>query len=143
MTRWFGGRCVPLVMLLLVLVPFATAEAQNDDRLNRVDPEVGFSSVERDYADMDARYAREGVQRDIAQVRRIAIGQSQDALQGALGPAAVEHDDGSFEYHLSLPLTRQDRLICQYRVFFDDQDKVASAVWRRPQCADLVLEPPQ
>lgn len=143
MTRWFSGRSAPLVMLLLALVPLGAAEAQNDDKLNRVAPEVEFSSAERNYADLDARYAREGALREITQVRRIAVGQSQDELQAALGPSAVEHDDGSYEYHLSLPLTRQDRLICQYRVFFDDRDKVASAVWRRPQCADLVLEQPQ
>ena len=60
-------------------------------------------------------------------------------LQAVLGHPAIRNGDGSLEFHLSLPLTARDRLICQYRVFFDGSGNVERGVWRRPQCADLVL----
>ena len=139
MTRFFGRRSIVTAMALLVLAPFGAAVAQGRAPLNEVNPRVAFSSVSRAYSDMDARYARTGVRREIAQVRRVAVGQSQRDLQAVLGSPALGHGDGSLEFHLSLPLTGRDRLICQYRVFFDGSGKVKRAVWRRPQCANLVL----
>lgn len=139
MTRCFGTRSTLLAMTLLALLPFGAAGAQERAQLNEVNPRLEFSSVSRTYSDMDARYALIGVRREIAQVRRIAIGQSQGDLQTVLGRPAIRNGDGSLEFHLSLPLTRRDRLICQYRVFLDGDGKVERAVWRRPQCAELVL----
>ncbi|MBO1907989.1 hypothetical protein J4G37_24210 [Microvirga sp. 3-52] len=139
MTRGFSRRNTFLAMALLVFLPFSSAGGQEIDRLNEVNPGVEFSSVSRAYPDMNARYARVGAEHSIVQVRRIAIGQSQSDLQALLGRPATSYGDGSFEFHLSLPLTRRDRLICQYRVFFDGAGKVERAIWRRPQCAELVL----
>lgn len=139
MTRWFGGRGALLALALLLSLPFGAAVAQGGDPLNEVNPRIEFSSVSREYADMDMRYVRTGSQREIAQVRRVAVGQSSDELQSILGRPAFGHGDGSHEFLLSLPLTARDRVICQYRVYFDGDGKVERAVWRRPQCADLVL----
>jgi len=135
--RNLHGACTALA--LLVLLPFGVSAAENDDLLHRVDAEVGFSNVEREYEDMDEIYAREGVERDLVQVRRVAEGQSRSELEALLGAFEIEHDDGSLEYYLSLPLSQSTQLTCQYRVFFDSQDKVESAVWRRPQCAHLAV----
>lgn len=142
MTRWFGGLSALLTIALLVLLPPGAVGAQERDQLNQVNPQVEFVSVSRAYSDMNVRYARVGTRRQIAQVRRIAVGQSKGELQTVLGRPATSYDDGSLEFNLSLPLTHRDRLICQYRVFFDDAGKVESAVWRRPQCAELVLGRP-
>ncbi|GHH04816.1 hypothetical protein [Pseudodonghicola xiamenensis] len=139
MKRLFGGRSALLATALLVLLPFGASAAQDDDPLNQVNSRVKFSSVSRAYASMDATYARIGTRREIAQVRRVALGQSEADLQAVLGRPAIGYDDGSFEFHLSLPLTRSDRLICQYRVFLDGEGKVERGVWRRPQCANLVV----
>lgn len=133
------GRRSLLTMTLLALLPFSDAGAQERERLNQVNPRAEFSSVSRAYPSMDARYVRIGTRRSIAQVRRIAVGQSQRDLQAALGRPAISHGDGSAEFHLALPLTRRERLICQYRVYFDGNGNVDHAVWRRPQCAALVL----
>ncbi len=138
MTYAYGRRPTLFAMALLMLLPVGSAVAQGADLLNEVSPNAGFSSVSRAYPDMDARYARTGTRRDIAQVRRVAVGQSRSDLQAVLGRPAIRNGDGSSEFHLSLPLTGGDRLICQYRVFFDGQDTVERAVWRRPQCADLI-----
>ncbi|SDO88790.1 hypothetical protein SAMN05216196_11233 [Lutimaribacter pacificus] len=139
MTRWFGARSVLLTIALVALLPVGPAGAQQGDRLNQVNPRVGFTSVSRAFPEMDARYARVGTRRNVAQVRSIAVGQPLNDVRATLGSPAVGYNDGSFEYHLSLPLTGRDRLICQYRVFFDDEGRLTHGVWRRPQCADLVL----
>ena len=139
MKQWFGARLAVLTVTLVALLPIGAAAAQQGDLLNQVDPGAGFTSVWRTYPKMDARYVRGGTRRNVAQVRSISVGEPREGVQAALGRPAVDHGDGSFEYHLSLPLTGRDRLICQYRVFFDGEDKLTHAIWRRPQCADLVL----
>lgn len=139
MTRWSGGRSALLKLALLALIPFGVSAAHASDQLNQVNPRVEFSSVSKAYPDMDQRYVRIGTPREISQVRGIVVGQSQSDLQAALGRPAHTYSDGSMEFHLSLPLTPRDRLVCQYRVFFDGQEKVARGIWRRPQCAELVL----
>jgi len=138
MTKWFGTRAGLLKLAVLAFVPFGLSAAYASDQLNQIDPRAGFTSVSKAYHDMDAHYIRSGTPRELTQVRGIAVGQSQAALQAVLGRPAHRNSDGSFEFHLSLPLTRRDRVVCQYRVFFDGARKVSRAVWRRPQCADLV-----
>ncbi|QWK80352.1 hypothetical protein [Ochrobactrum sp. BTU1] len=138
MTKWFGARAAFLQLSIIALATFCLTPAQARDTLNEVNPHAGFSSVSKAYSDMDKRYVRIGMPRDIAQVRRISVGQSQAALQAVLGRAAHRNSDGSLEFNLSLPLVGRDRLICQYRVYFDGAGKVSHAAWRRPQCADLV-----
>lgn len=139
MTHLLGVRRALLAISLLALLPFGPATAQASDPLNQVNAKVGFTSVSRAFPDMDARYARIGTRREIPQVREIAVGQPHGAVQSALGRPAVGRSDGSYEYYLSFQLTGRDRLICQYRVFFDDEGKLTQGVWRRQQCADLVL----
>lgn len=139
MKRCFGGRAFLVAAALVALLPIGIAGAQESNQLNQVNSRVEFSSVSRTYSSMDPRYARNGTRRSLAQVRSITVGQSQDSLQAALGRPALRNGDGSLEFHLSLPLTGRDRLVCQYRVFFDGQGQVERAVWRRWQCADLVL----
>jgi outer membrane protein assembly factor BamE (lipoprotein component of BamABCDE complex) len=141
MIHFLGGRSAVAAMAVSILLPFGSADAQGLSPLDEVNPRAEFSSVSRAYSDMDARYARTGVPREIAQVRSIEVGQSQAELEATLGRPALDHGDGSFEFHLSLPLAQSDRLICQYRVFLNGDGRVERAVWRRPQCADLVNAP--
>lgn len=139
MIQWFDRRRALLTMAILILLPAGTAGAQEIDRLNQVNPRVGFTSVSRAFPKMDERYVRVGTRRNVAQVRSIAVGEPLDDVRAALGRPAVGYNDGSFEYYLSLPLTGRHRLVCQYRVFFDGEGRLTHGVWRRPQCADLVL----
>ncbi|WP_199259956.1 hypothetical protein [Paracoccus binzhouensis] len=138
MTPWSGQRAALQRLAVIAIASLCVSTAQASAQLNEVNPRVGFTSVSKAYPDMDARYVRIGTPRTIEQVRSIAVGQSKVEIQAALGRPAVRNGDGSFEFHLSLPLTGRDRLICQYRVFFDNGGNVSRAVWRRPQCADLV-----
>ncbi len=138
MPRWFGARAALLQLSIISFTSFCLSPAHARDALNEVNPKAGFTSVSKAYSDMDKRYVRAGMPREIPQVRRIAIGQSKATLQAVLGRAAHRNNDGSLEFNLSLPLVGRDRLICQYRVYFDGAGKVSHAAWRRPQCADLV-----
>lgn len=138
MIRWLSGRNALIAMVLSALLPMGGTAMADIDVLNLLDPKREFSRVGRAYGDMDARYVRVGTPRSLAQVRSIAIGESKQDLQGAIGRPAFAHSDGSWEFHLALPLTQRDSLICQYRVYFDAGERVKGTVWRRPQCADLI-----
>lgn len=138
MTRHRSAYRALLAAPLLCLLPLGMAAAQENTATHQVDPKAGFTSVSREYADMNAPYSRGGVEKTIAGIRSVLPGMSRPELERALGQPVLGRGDGSAEFHLSLSLTGRDRLICQYRVFFDAQDKVERAVWRRPQCADLV-----
>lgn len=138
MTDHSAVRTALYKIALIGLFSFGITNVHASGELNEVNPRAGFSSVSKAYYDMDARYVRRGTPRTVDQVRHVAIGQSRNDLQAVLGRPAIRNGDGSYEFHIALPLTRRDKLICQYKVFFDGQGKVNRGVWRRPQCADLV-----
>lgn len=138
MTSRFSGYSALVAMTVSVLLPIGGAAAGGSEGLHLVDPASRFSQARRDYPDMDARYVRPATPISIAQIRQVMLGQSKQELEQTLGQPAFGHEDGSWEFHVSLPLTSNDRLVCQYRVYFDGEGLVTGAVWRRPQCADLV-----
>ncbi|WP_116086444.1 outer membrane protein assembly factor BamE [Tropicimonas sp. IMCC34011] len=138
----------PLRATLVALAAVATlasagswsgvADAQVVDPLNAVEPGKGFSGVSRSNESMDQRYSRTGTALSIAQVRQVAIGQTREELLAVLGRPTGQHRNGAWEFQLALPFLENDHLICQYMVFFDGNGLLEQAVWRRPQCADLV-----
>jgi len=107
--------------------------------LNLVGPERIFPRVWRAYPNMDASFERIGTPRSIAQVRRVEIGYSKQQLVRAVGQPVSAYEDGSWNFNVALPLPQNNRLICQYRVYFDGQSQVVGSIWRRPQCAALVV----
>lgn len=125
-----------LVALTSLVLP---ASAEVPTALNLVDPKQNFPDVSRAYSAMDERYARTGNERSIEQVRRVTRGMDKRGLINALGQPVAAYPDGSWLMNLSLVLENENRLICQYRVWFDEEERVVGSVWRRPQCADLVL----
>lgn len=139
MIRFINARRVVLSAALLALLPLGHIAAQQAQSAHVVDPGAGFTSVSREYPDLNAPYSRDGMRQRLAQIRNVQIGMSRAELEQRIGRPAIAYTDGSLEFHLSLSLTGRDRLICQYRVFLDDQNTVERAVWRRPQCADLVF----
>lgn len=131
-----AGRCASLALLLLLPLTLTPAQAQMAV-MNQQNPGAGFSTVERDYPSMDRRYSRSGNVTAVDDLRELRRGETREQLVATLGQPAIAYNDGSWEFHLSLPLTQTDRLICQYRVFFDAEGRVDHGVWRRPQCADI------
>lgn len=139
MTAWFASRSALISLALAGLMSFGgSVVAEETEDAHVVDPDRGFSQVERDYPDMDERYSREGVPPGLEAVRSVSLGMSRDELLSAIGEPKLVGDDGNWEYHLALPLTERDSLICQYLVHLDADDRLSQAAWRRPQCGDLV-----
>ncbi len=128
---------VVAALALGLMGPGAMAQAEVTG-LNVVAPAESFPRVWRDYPDMDSNYARAGTQRSPAQMRGVALGQSKQQLVGHAGQPVSANQDGSWNFNISLPLPQRNRLICQYRVYFDQDGRVTGTAWRRPQCADIV-----
>ncbi len=124
---------MPLAGVLAALVLGAAPVAADVAALNRVEPERGFSRVWRAYPDMDARFARESTPRTLAQIRRIAPGNTKQQLVAAAGQAVSANPDGSWNFNIDLPQPNRHRLVCQLRVEFDAAGKVTGTIWRRPQ----------
>ncbi|NPD17067.1 hypothetical protein HOY34_17880 [Xinfangfangia sp. D13-10-4-6] len=106
--------------------------------LNNVAPEAGFDNVSRAYSEMDEKYARNGAVRSLAEVRKLRIGSDKAGAVRAFGQPVSATRAGAWNFDVRLPLVGRNQLVCQVQVTFDDQERVASTTWRRPQCADLV-----
>lgn len=133
------ARNVLAGLVLALATPLAPAFADVPTALNLVDSARDFPERGRAYPDMDERYVRAGNERPLTQVRSVAKGQDKRALVGALGQPVSAYGDGSWNFNVSLRLEDENRLICQYRVWFDENERVVGSVWRRPQCAALVI----
>jgi outer membrane protein assembly factor BamE (lipoprotein component of BamABCDE complex) len=88
---------------------------------------------------MDAAYSRTGAVRSVTAVRSIEIGSTKEQVVSNIGQPVFAYRDGSWNFNVALPLPQRNTLICQYRVYFDENELVQGTVWRRPQCADIVL----
>ncbi len=138
MARFFLVRSRLSALTLTIALVAGCVTTGTPDGINILDPGRDFTRVWRDYPDMDQRYSRPGRAVTLAQMRQVARGQDKAALLRNLGQPAFQHEDGSMEFHLALTAGPRDRLVCQYRVYFDAEDRVWSSVWRRAQCAELV-----
>lgn len=128
-----------LAGLSTALIMAFTPAAAEVSGLNLLGTKADFPRVWRAYPDMDARFERPGTPQTIERVRSLAIGDSKQQLVRAVGQPVSAYEDGSWNFNVALPLPQGNRLICQYRVFFDAEERVSGSIWRRPQCADLVV----
>ena|SRR5690554_3282172 len=117
----------------------AGAALADTNGLNQIDPHRGFSNVWRAYVDMDEPYVRNGTTRSVEQIRRIAVGHTKQQVMRDAGQPVSANQDGSWNFDINLPLPQRNELVCQYRVYFDADDRVTGSVWRRPQCAEIVV----
>ncbi len=132
------AACVAALILASCATVPQGALGTGYDQLNVVDPHRGFSHAYRDYPSMDERFARNGTWHTVSEVQRVQIGQSRTELKRHIGtPKLRTEDDSAWDYDLHLPLDRNNRLVCQYRVYFDADGLVRGTLWRRPQCAEL------
>jgi len=121
-----------------VIISLAGAAFADVVGLNNVDPDGKFSRVWRIYPDMDATYARDGTPRKIQQIRSIKIGASKQQLVKLAGQPVSASQDGAWNFNLRLKLEQKNQLVCQFKVYFDENQHVSGTLWRRPQCADIV-----
>lgn len=138
MTSFKRAAVLSFGLITTVFLSLLPAHAEVS-ALNVLASDTEFPKVRRTYASMDVRPVRLGTHLSIAQVRRVALGDSQGQLVRAIGKPVSAYKDGSWNFNLALPLSQRNRLICQYRVFFDSEKRVTGTIWRRPQCAEMVI----
>ena len=102
MIRHCGAYRALLTAAMLCLPPLAGVSAQGANRVQQVNPDAGFSSVSREYPDMNVPYSREGTEKRIAGIRSVRPGMSRRDLERAIGRPALRYGDGSLEFHVSL-----------------------------------------
>lgn len=127
-----------LVSITLSLLPVNWALADAVTELNVLASDAAFPRVSRAFTDMDAQFVRRNFLRTVAQVNQVQVGTAKTDLIRMVGQPVSAYSDGSWNFDLSFRLPQNNRIICQYRVFFDDQDRVAGTIWRRPQCTDIM-----
>lgn len=130
--------CKVIALLYAFWGVAGTAAAENYSGLNVIAPSASFDDVSRTYSSMNATYVRYGKNMTVDQVRKVSLGQYKSDVTGVLGKPISANNDGSWYYEINLPYRTKNKFVCQYRVYFDDTDKVTATVWRRHQCADLV-----
>ncbi len=132
-----SGLSAAVLSLGLVAGCMTTTEGGPVDKLNMVDPNRDFSHVYRSYPSMDKRFSRNGTWHSVKDVQKLALGQTKADVVRAIGKPKSKTERGSWNYDLHLSLHRNNRLVCQFRVYFDENERVSGTLWRRPQCAEV------
>ena len=80
---------------------------------------------------------------DLQVFNRIQPGLPASQVKALLGAPLTQTDgkqgeEWDYNFTLTLPNSSNDRLVCQYKVVFDDQQQVKEALWRRRQCPRVI-----
>jgi hypothetical protein len=126
-----------LAIAALGMMPVTQALAKDVTELNQLGPDRNFPRVSRSFPSMDATFSRPGFKRSVAQVAQVQIGSKKRQVVSAIGQPVSAYSDGSWNYNIAFRLPQGNRLICQYRVYFDTDENVAGTLWRRPQCSNI------
>lgn len=131
--------------LLMGGLGVGTAQAKGD--YNPVDQqsnqqELRYDDVGIAPEDMKPIFVRDGIVRDPAGFRAVAVGLSEEEIEAMLGaPLTKANDEWDFNFKFAMPQS-DNYLVCQYKVRFDAEKKVEAGVWRRRQCEALVNAAP-
>ncbi len=133
-------RCLSVLGfgLAIAFAPVSSAFADAVTELNVLATDASFPRVSRAYTAMDERFERRSLVRTVDQVNRVEIGITKADLVRAVGQPVSAYGDGSWNFNLAFRLPQGNRIVCQYRVFFDEDEAVAGTIWRRPQCVDIM-----
>lgn len=143
-----GMRSLIVAALLMGGQTLYAASAASQD--NPIDPVSNPNSLEYDNvaagpSEMGPPFLREGVIIEPQRMAMIRPGASQAAVRSALGEPLSRDDPrrGDWDYDLKLMLPQsQNYLVCQYKVRFDENQRVRETIWRRRQCERLAAGEP-
>lgn len=121
----------------LGLMPVTQVLAKDVTELNMLGPDREFPRVSRSFPSMDATFSRPGFKRSVAQVAQVRIGSNKQQVVNAIGQPVSAYRDGSWNFNIAFRLPQGNRLVCQYRVYFDTAENVEGTLWRRPQCSNI------
>lgn len=106
---------------------------------------LGFPDVDMEVEDYDAPFQRTGpLVTDTRLFEKIVPGLPASEVKSLFGEPLAKTDGTAgkawdYNFTLALPVSN-NRIVCQYKVVFDDSQQVEEAVWRRRQCARLITE---
>jgi len=115
------------------LALFTGCAAQSDNKQARQPSD--FEDVHVKVATLDKGYVRRGNFISPENISQVTPGVSRSGVRGLLGAPVDESNQQWWFYNITLPLeSKDDDLVCQFRVAFDEAGLVSSTQWRRPQC---------
>lgn len=136
------GRLIPALLaggiLAMGITGCATRSNPVDSASNPQNLE--FSNIDMEDSDYAPPYQRSGpVVEDLEVFNKIRPGVPAAQVKTLLGAPLTQTDgkqgeEWDYNFTLALPNANGDRLVCQYKVVFDDQQQVKEALWRRRQC---------
>ena len=102
-----------------------------------------YSNVNVTPREMSPSFVRDGVVAEPQRFAAIAPGLEQAQVQALLG-APLRQQGREWEYSFKLKMEQSENfLVCQYKVVFDDGQRVRETIWRRRQCQQLAsMRPP-
>lgn len=138
----------PLIAAVLLAAGQTLCAGAAASQENPIDPvsnpaSLDYEDVEASPSEMGPPFLREGLIADPQRLAAIRPGVSQAEVRSVLGePLAVRGSrDWDYDVKLMLPQS-QNYLVCQYKVRFDDQQRVRETIWRRRQCERLAAGDP-
>lgn len=118
-------------------------------RENPVDPVTNPEALEFGDVKMKVEEYAEPFQRtgtlvkDTSVFKKIVSGMPAARVQTLLGKPLEKSGGelgGEWNYHFTLTMpVSGSHLVCQYKVVFDDEQRVKETVWRRDQCRSIVM----
>ncbi len=148
------NKCLfPLLAILLACIYTGdvTAQPNGQDQPIDQDPnpesssELPFSDISVSLSKLGENYLRTGSFVKAQKMAKVQPGTSQQQVITYLGMPYLkgQYPGGeAWEYHINLPITENDVIVCQYQVAFTDE-KVSNLAWRRPQCESLYEKVPK
>lgn len=98
---------------------------------------LDYTDVEIAPRNLDEPFVRDGVGADQQVFSAIAPGLEQAQVETLLG-APIRQSGAEWDYNFKFKMQQsQNYLVCQYKVVFDEQQRVSDTVWRRRQCQQL------
>ena len=105
---------------------------------NPIDPvsnpqRLSYPDIHMLMSDYDEPFQRDGVVIEPARFHQMTQGMSADQVVALIGQplnanASTKEPDNQWDYNI----------VCQYKVVFDQDQKLENGYWRRHQCLDIV-----
>jgi len=135
------SRAAAIVLATSCVVGASAADARQRNPIDKVSNPAAraYTDVDIAPAKMNPPFVRDGVVTEPQRFAAIAPSLDQAQVRTLLG-APIRQQGREWDYNFQLRMEQSENyLVCQYKVVFDDQNRVRETVWRRRQCQQLAL----
>jgi len=103
---------------------------------------LNYTNVTIAPRDMKEPFVRDGVVAEPQRFAAIVPGLEKAQVQALLGEP-LRQQGREWDYNFQLKMEQSENfLVCQYKVVFDDQQRVRETIWRLRQCQQLASARP-